>query len=163
MILKLKNKDTLVFDQFEIKCAIGKKGLNNNKIEGDKTTPKGVFSFGKIYWRKDRVKKPPTKLKNKIITKNMFWCDNPKSKFYNKQVIATKGVKSEKLFRKDIKYNYFIVINYNTKKIKKNKGSAIFLHLTNDYKKTDGCVAVSQKDFLIICKLISRDSKIVIS
>ena len=57
MILKLKNKDTLVFDQFEIKCAIGKKGLNNNKIEGEKTTPKGVFSFGKIYWRKEPIAK----------------------------------------------------------------------------------------------------------
>ena len=56
----------------------------------------------------------------------MFWCDNPKSKFYNKQVIATKGVKSEKLFRKDIKYNYFIVINYNTKKIKKIKEVQFF-------------------------------------
>ena len=72
MILKLKNKDTLVFDQFEIKCAIGKKGLNNNKIEGDKTTPKGVFSFGKIYWRKDRVKNLLQNLKIKLLRKICF-------------------------------------------------------------------------------------------
>ena len=68
----------------------------------------------------------------------------------------------EKLFRSDYKYNYFIVINYNTKNIIKNGGSAIFLHLTRSYKRTEGCIAVSKKDFLIIAKLLKKNSKIKI-
>ena len=31
--------------------------------------------------------------------------------------------------------------------IKKGKGSAIFIHLTKNYKSTAGCVALSKKDF----------------
>ena len=39
MIIKLKNKDTLKFVDFSIRCSIGKRGLNKKKIEGDKSTP----------------------------------------------------------------------------------------------------------------------------
>ena len=53
------------------------------KIEGDKSTPKGIFSIGAVYYRKDRVDKPYTNLKTKIIKKNMAWCNEPKNKFYN--------------------------------------------------------------------------------
>ena len=92
----------------------------------------------------------------------MIWCDDPNNNYYNKET-KIKNVKGEKLFRKDYRYNYLLVIQYNTEKIIKNKGSAIFLHLTKDYKKTQGCIAVSEKDFLIIAKLISRNSKIKIN
>ena len=39
----LKNKHTLLYDEFEFKCCIGRMGLTKNKIEGDKKTPKGIF------------------------------------------------------------------------------------------------------------------------
>ena len=45
------------------------KGVNPKKTEGDKSTPKGKFSLGKIYYRADRVLKPDTKIPIKIITK----------------------------------------------------------------------------------------------
>ncbi len=162
MILRVKNKETLIIDSFIFKCSIGRKGINKRKREGDGSSPQGTFSFGEIYWRSDRVKKPETKLNCKSIKKEMGWCNDPKSKFYNKQISTNYSFKSEKLYRKDYKYNYLIVINYNTKKIIKNKGSAIFLHLTKDYKSTSGCIAVSEKDFLIIAKLLHKNSKIVI-
>ena len=41
MILRLKNKHTLIYDEFIFKCCIGKKGLASLKIEGDNKTPKG--------------------------------------------------------------------------------------------------------------------------
>ena len=44
MQLILKNKDTLLFDEFKFKCAIGKKGITSNKVEGDKKTPRGTYS-----------------------------------------------------------------------------------------------------------------------
>ena len=62
MIIILKNKDTLQVDDFTFKCSIGKKGLTSKKIEGDEKTPKGIFKLDKLYFRKDRHKKPDTKL-----------------------------------------------------------------------------------------------------
>ena len=50
----------------------------------------------------------------------------------------------------------------NKKKPKKSKGSAIFLHLTSNYKKTQGCVAIKEKDMLILLKLINKKTKIKI-
>ena len=159
MLIKLKNKDTLIFDEFKFKCAIGKNGLKKNKIEGDKSTPKGIFSLGKLYYRSDRVPKPETNLTTKNITKNIGWCDIPNNKYYNQEVTSLRNVNKENFFRKDSKYNYLIVINYNKNKIK-NKGSAIFIHLTQDYKPTNGCIAMNENDFLILVKLINKKTHI---
>ena len=159
MLIKLKNKDTLIFDEFKFKCAIGKNGLKKNKIEGDKSTPKGIFSLGKLYYRSDRVPKPETNLTTKKITKNLGWCDISNNKYYNQEVSSLKNVNEEKFFRKDNKYDYLIIINYNKNKIK-NKGSAIFIHLTRDYKATNGCIAVNENDFLILAKLINKKTHI---
>ena len=163
MIIKLKNKDTLIIDDFKLKCCIGKGGIKKNKIEGDGTTPKGKFSLGNLYWRSDKVEKPITNLKCKKIKKNIGWCTDSKSEFYNREFKIKKYFKHEKLLRNDYKYNYLIVINYNRKNIIKNKGSAIFIHLTKNYKPTAGCIALNKKDFLIFSKLVNKKSKILIS
>jgi len=148
---------------FTFKCSIGTNGIKTKKKEGDKCTPRGIFSLGKLYYRPDRVEKPKTKISTISIKKDMAWCDDTASHFYNTQIKVNKKIKHEKLFRKDNSYDYLIVINYNTKSIKKKEGSAIFLHLTKTYKKTAGCIAVKQKDLLIILKLISKKSKIKIN
>ena len=162
MIIKLKNKDKLIVSSFVFKCSIGKNGLKKNKIEGDKSTPIGTFQLGDLYWRPDRVKKPETSLKCIPITKNMKWCNDENSKFYNKEFTKNIDIRHEKLFRRDYKYNYFILIRYNYKKVVKGKGSAIFIHLTKNYKKTDGCVALKEKDFLILAKITNKKDKIKI-
>ena len=93
MIITLKNKDTLIVDNFRLKCCIGKSGLKKNKIEGDGSTPVGKFSFGKLYWRKDRVKKPETQLSCKPISKKMGWCTDVKNRFYNREDEITNKFK----------------------------------------------------------------------
>ena len=155
-------KDTLLYDEFKFKCSIGKNGRTTKKIEGDNKTPKGLYALGPLYYRKDRILKPSTKLKKIEIKKNFGWCDDIKSKFYNKPIKINKKIRHEKLYRNDKKYDLFIPIKYNSKKPKKNKGSAIFLHLTNNYKKTQGCVAIKEKDMLILLKLINKKTKIKI-
>ena len=92
----------------------------------------------------------------------MGWCDDPLEKSYNKEILIKKKIKFEKLYRRDNIYDYLVVINYNTKKIIPNKGSAIFLHLTKNYKPTLGCIAISKKDFIILLKIINKKSKIKI-
>ena len=161
MLIKLKNKETLVIDDFKFKCSIAKNGVKKNKFEGDKSTPKGLFSLGKIYYRSDRVLKPITKLKIAPIKKNMVWCNDSESKYYNREVRVSKKYKYEKLFRTDNKYNYILVINYNLKAVP-HKGSAIFIHLTKNYKSTLGCIEKKEKDFLILIRLINNNTKIKI-
>ena len=161
MTIILKNKETLKFDEFSFKCTIGKNGLSKKKIEGDKRTPIGLFSLGDLYYRKDRNPKPKTKLRCLPIKKKMGWCDDIRSKrFYNKLIKINKSIKHEKLYRGDYKYDFIIPINYNTKKTRLGKGSAIFLHLTKNFKPTLGCVALKKKDFLILLKLINKKTKI---
>ena len=164
MTIIIKNKETLLFNDFQFKCSIGKNGFSKNKKEGDYTTPKGIFRLGNVYYRADRVQKPLTKLKVIKIKKEMGWCDDPKSKFYNKLIKIKKRSKFnyEKLYRRDYKYDLLILIKYNYEKITKYKGSAIFLHLTKNYSSTKGCVALQKKDFLILLKVINEKTKIKI-
>ena len=164
MTIIIKNKVTLLFDDFIFRCSIGKKGLTKNKIEGDKKTPVGIFSLGNLFYRKDRNVKPLTKLKCIPIEKDMGWCDDVKSKkYYNKLTKSSKNIRHEKLFRRDYKYDFLIPINYNTKKTVIGKGSAIFIHLTKKFKPTSGCIAINKKDFLILLKLINKNTKIKIN
>mgnify|MGYP001350633305 FL=1 len=162
MLIRLKNKDTLIVDNFTFKCCIGKNGIKSKKIEGDYSTPRGLFSLDKIYYRPDRVKKPITKLPLKKISKNLGWCNDVRSKLYNSEITTQLNLKHEKLFRKSNNYDYFLVINYNIKKIP-FKGSAIFIHLTKNYKPTEGCIALDKKDFLILVKIINKKTKIKIN
>ena len=160
MTIILKNK-TLIFDDFIFNCSIGKKGLIKKKVEGDKKTPIGIFSLGNLYFRKDRNTKPQTKLKCIPIKKNMGWCNDVKSKkYYNKLIKVNKKIRHEKLFRKDYRYDFVIPINYNTKNIKIGKGSAIFIHLSKRLLPTAGCIALRKKDFLILVKIINKNTKI---
>ena len=92
----------------------------------------------------------------------MGWCNDPRNIKYNKEVNLKKIKNSEKLFRKDYKYNILIVVNYNSKPVIKNKGSAIFLHLTKNYKPTAGCIAIKQNDFFKLAKIINNKTRIKI-
>ena len=132
------------------------------KKEGDLKTPKGTYSIGPLFYRKDKIHKVKTQLKKIPIKKNMYWCNDVKSKYYNKLITSKKYGSHEKMFRNDHKYDLVVVINYNTKKIIKKKGSAIFLHLTKNYKKTEGCVAIKRIDMMILLKIINHKTKIKI-
>ena len=83
MIIHVKNKNTLIIDDFKFNCCVGKNGLNFDKKEGDCSTPKGLFNLKKLYFRKDRVRLVKCKIKKRSITKNMAWCDNSNHKKYN--------------------------------------------------------------------------------
>ncbi len=163
MTILVKNKHTLQIDEFTFRCCIGKKGLTANKKEGDKKTPIGTFKIENLYFRKDRIKKPSTSLKCIEIKKNMGWCDDihfPKK--YNKLIKIEKKISHEKLLRKDNKYDLLIPIKYNFNKPIIGLGSCIFIHLTRDFKPTAGCIALKEKDFYILLKLVKRNSKIKI-
>ena len=93
----------------------------------------------------------------------MGWCDDPSSKKYNQLVYLPFDYNHEKLFIKKNIYDIVLVLNYNMSPIKKNKGSAIFIHVANkDYKKTRGCVAVKKISLLKIIKNLKTITKVKI-
>jgi len=161
MIIHVKNKNTFIISDFKFKCCIGKNGLNSNKKEGDYSTPRGLFDLKKLYFRKDRVGNPKCKIKKKIIKNDMAWCDDPNDKKYNEEIKGCNKNLKENLYRTDHKYDYVISISHNDHKIP-NKGSAIFIHLTDKYEPTAGCIALKKRDFEILLKLIDKKTKIKI-
>tara|TARA_B100001059_G_C17677939_1_gene498078 strand:+ start:57 stop:551 length:495 start_codon:yes stop_codon:yes gene_type:complete len=163
MAIIVKNKHTLVIDEFKFRCCIGKNGSTRRKNEGDKKTPRGTFEIEHLYFRKDRKKKPLTQLKCIEIKKDMGWCNDSRfPKKYNQLFKLEETIRHEKLKRRDYKYDFLIPIKYNFKQPITDRGSCIFIHLTKNYKPTAGCVALKEKDFLIMLKLIKKNSKIKI-
>jgi L,D-peptidoglycan transpeptidase YkuD (ErfK/YbiS/YcfS/YnhG family) len=159
----LINEKYLTFRNYKAKCAIGKRGIGLKRKEGDLITPKGKYKIKYILFRKDRIKKIQSKLKKITITKNMGWCDDPKSKKYNKLIKLPSNYNYEKLYRKENIYDLVLVLDFNMRPTIKKKGSAIFIHIAKrNYKKTEGCVAINKTQLLKIIKKLKKNTKVLI-
>ena len=160
----VKKSGYLKYKELKFRCALGKAGIKKKTIEGDNITPKGIFKIVKIYYRPDKIKKIKTSIKKIKIRKNMGWCDDPNSRFYNKLINLPTKYSHEKLYRNDNLYDLIVVLSYNTNPIIKNKGSAIFLHITkNSYRKTKGCIALKKNHLIKIISKIKKNTKIKIN
>ena len=159
----VKKSGYLKYKNFKFRCALGKGGIKQKEREGDFITPKGKFKLIKIYYRSDRIKKINSTLKTIKIKKNMGWCDDVSSNYYNKQIKISKKIGHEKLYRKDDLYDIIVVLNYNLNPTIKGKGSAIFLHVTKkNYKKTQGCIALKKNELLSLISKIKKNTQIKI-
>ena len=146
----------------KLNAFIGVNGVTSLKIEGDGKTPLGKFYFGNILGMHN---------KNEInidnyteINKNLYWVDDINSKFYNNLVDISKVKKdwnrAEHLIDYPKEYEYLIEIKANPNNIL-NKGSAIFLHCSNN-KPTSGCVSIDSNYLLEILKNINNETIIEI-
>ncbi|MDA7715601.1 L,D-transpeptidase family protein [Pelagibacteraceae bacterium] len=159
----LINKKYLTYDNYKVKCAVGKRGIGSKKKEGDFITPKGQYKIKYLLYRKDRVGTIQTKLKKFIIKRYMGWCDDPNSKKYNKLVYLPFNCNYENIYRRENIYDIILVLDYNMRPIKKGKGSAIFIHIAKkNYKKTKGCVAIKKTDLLKIIQKLKINTKVKI-
>ena len=162
MIIINKSK-LLKFNNVKFRCALGKSGIGDKEIEGDNVTPRGIYRIVKIYYRKDRIKKISSKFKLVEITKIMGWCNDIKSKKYNQLIKLPTKYSHEKLYRKDNVYDLILVLNYNMKPTIKNKGSAIFIHVTREnYQSTQGCIALKKNNLIKLISKINKNIKIKI-
>ena len=159
----VKKSGYLKYKNFKFRCALGKAGIKEKKFEGDNITPRGTYRIIKVFYRSDRIKNLTTRITKIKIKENMGWCDDFKSKDYNKLIKIPFKYSYEKLFRTDHIYDVVILINYNYKPIIRNKGSAIFLHIAKkNYQKTAGCIALKKKHLLKILSNIKKNEKIKI-
>ena len=119
IILKQSNKNFLTYGDYKVKCAIGKRGIGKKQKEGDQITPRGTFRIESILYRKDKINYLRSVIKKTQIKKNMGWCDDPKSKDYNKLIKYPFNYKSEKLYRSNNIYDIILVLDFNMHPIKK--------------------------------------------
>ena len=158
------SKKYLTYQNNKVKCAIGKRGIGKKQKEGDQITPRGTFKIKNILYRKDKINYIRSVIKKTPIKKNMGWCDDPKSKDYNKLIKYPFNYKSEKLYRPKNIYDIILVLDFNMRPIKKNKGSAIFIHISNNkYSPTQGCIAIKKKELLKLIDFIDKKTKIIIN
>ena len=158
IILKKKN---IYFNNYKIKCAIGKRGITSKKKEGDKCTPRGKFRLKYVFYRKDRVKKLISKVKKIPIKKNFAWCDDTNSKKYNKFVKLPFKYSAEKLYLKNNTYDIVLVIDYNFNPVIRGRGSAIFIHVAKQsFSPTLGCIAMTKNNLKLLVSSINKSSTI---
>ena len=158
------SKKYLTYQNNKVKCAIGKRGIGKKQKEGDQITPRGTFRIKNILYRKDKINYLRSVIKKTPIKKNMGWCDDPKSKDYNKLIKYPFNYKSEKLYRSNNIYDIILVLDFNMHPIMKNKGSAIFIHISNSkYSSTQGCIAIKKKELLKLIDFIDKKTKIIIN
>lgn len=159
----VKESGHLTFKNLKFRCALGKAGIGKKIREGDSITPRGIFKLVKVFYRADKIKNLKTPLKKIRIKKNMGWCDDSKSKFYNKLIRLPINFGCEKLYRSDRLYDLVVVLNYNLNPIIKNKGSAIFIHVAKKtFKKTEGCIALNKENLINLLSVIRKNTKIKI-
>lgn len=156
-------ENTLTFQGKTYRCAHGKNGFALDKKEGDGCTPIGTFSLRECWYRADRMSAPKTQLPLKVIHENDGWCDDPKSAEYNKYIPLPFTASCENLWRDDNVYDLIIPLGYNDDPIVAGKGSAIFMHLAHDdYRGTEGCIALAKADLLEILDACSAATSMII-
>ena len=144
-----------------LSCAarVGSRGITGSKREGDKKTPRGVYSFGQAF---GIAGNPGISRSYLQVNNNHYWVDDSNSSYYNKLVDASQtGIQwssAEHLVDYQEAYRYAIAINYNTA-CTPGAGSGIFLHCSTG-RATNGCISVSQGDMIRILKMLQGDALI---
>jgi L,D-peptidoglycan transpeptidase YkuD (ErfK/YbiS/YcfS/YnhG family) len=146
-----------------IAATVGKKGFApyNEKREGDKKAPTGVFFLGPVYHYP--AAKVTTKMENWVASNNDYWIDDTLSPQYNRWVTSnitpkSDGVSCEVMKRTDIKYKYGIAVQYNMDQVK-YKGSVITIHVKDAGKATAGCVAIPEAELVDIISWLDPAKK----
>ena len=135
-------------------CILGAGGITAFKREGDRSTPAGTMAGGEIYYRADRLPRPRIGRKLLAIGEDTGWCDDPPSSRYNCPVRLPFGPSHERLKRKDRLYDICVVLDWNRQPRRRNRGSAIFFHMTHpESRPTLGCIAVDPQ---IMRRLLPR-------
>jgi L,D-peptidoglycan transpeptidase YkuD (ErfK/YbiS/YcfS/YnhG family) len=168
IIVSYNSKYFLRVGRFVFQCQIGSGGFKqfSRKVEGDNSTPLGLWKISSIYFRPDRIIRPKTFKKNILkinkINRNSAWCNDIKSKHYNNHIeinqFSKRNISYERLWREDCAYDIFLEISHNRKPTIMNKGSAIFIHCSfNDYRCTSGCVALKKRDLTFLIKKMKHE------
>ena len=147
------------------RCAIGKGGVVQARLkrEGDGASPQGRWRMKRVFYRPDRMARPETDLPVVPLSERDGWCDDADHPLYNRPVTLPFAPSHEKLWRDDHVYDLIVELGHNDDPVEPGFGSAIFFHLVHeDYRPTEGCVALAQADMLDVLKQVSAESELEI-
>ena len=137
----------LVLGGLVFRAALGRGGVTGDKREGDGATPAGALPLRRALYRADRVRRPDCAVPIEPIAPNDGWCDDPAQPDYNRMVRLPHDGSAEELWRQDGLYDLVGVLGWNDAPVRRDRGSAIFLHVARpDYAPTEGCVALALGD-----------------
>jgi L,D-peptidoglycan transpeptidase YkuD (ErfK/YbiS/YcfS/YnhG family) len=146
-----------------IAVALGAAGIRADKREGDRATPRGSFRLVRLWWRKDRARRPPTRLPARPIRRADAWCENPADRRYNRPIRLGADAPGDRLWREDHLYDLLVELDHNTRPRVAGRGSAVFLHLARQkFRPTAGCVALAGADFRRLLARLGPKTRIVI-
>lgn len=146
-----------------LRCAIGCAAIKQDKREGDHATPAGAFRLLGGFFRQDKISRQAWVSPMHPVSPSDGWCDDPDTPLYNRRVALPCRSSHEKLWRRDRLYDLVIVLDYNIRPRRKNRGSAIFLHCARpDFAPTEGCVALRLDDLRRLLPRLSRKAVLTI-
>lgn len=158
-----KAEDGIWKEEFSVPGYCGYNGMADEKREGDRRTPTGIYSFDKAFGIKAD---PGSILPYKELDQYDYWVDDSSSKYYNQMVSSrTTPVtwkSAEHLIKVNPCYNYSLALNYNADCIP-GKGSAIFLHGLHPVKTwTEGCIAIPEENMKDLVRQADGNTRIVV-
>ena len=156
---------TLAFEDLLFPCVIGRGGAvpEAAKREGDGATPLGRYPVRALLLRPDRLALPRTALPWRWLRPGDGWSDDPRDPEYNRPVIHPHRFSAERLWREDHAYDAILVLGHNDAPPVPGRGSAIFLHAAQpDRRPTEGCVALSLEDLLLLIARLPAAAEIAI-
>ncbi|GEQ97530.1 hypothetical protein JCM17844_11670 [Iodidimonas gelatinilytica] len=156
-------RGVLRYRGMDFPCALGSAGIvaASKAQEGDRATPAGRYRLESGFYRADRMARPRCALDLHPTNEAMGWCDAPHSPQYNQLVTRPFPESHERLMRDDSRYDLLLVIGFNRLPVVLGRGSAIFLHMTDDQlSHTMGCVALRPDDLLALAARLTAASVI---
>lgn len=149
---------------FSVPAVSGMNGISPDKVEGDKKTPEGLYSFTMAFGMEDD---PGSILPYHKVAAGDYFVDDGNSRYYNRLVneneVARDWSTGENLIRQAPHYNYALVLNYNDSYIP-GKGSAIFLHCPKvaNNTGTSGCISVPEEYAKELVRRVDANTKILV-
>ncbi|HZV21192.1 MAG TPA: L,D-transpeptidase family protein [Hyphomicrobiales bacterium] len=137
--------------------SIGKGGVRANKREGDGATPMGRWKLTQLFYRPDRLRRPPALMPVAPLSANSGWCDDPSDRNYNRKVVLPYPGSAERLWREDGLYDVVGVLSHNRLPRVKGRGSAIFMHVAQpNLAPTAGCIALRREHLTRLLLALGR-------
>jgi L,D-peptidoglycan transpeptidase YkuD (ErfK/YbiS/YcfS/YnhG family) len=156
-----RSRGHLRIGDLALPVALGRTGIQTNKREGDGSTPRGRFRLLRLWWRPDRLPRPPTRLPIRRIGESDAWCEDPNDRRYNRAIKLSPSSVGDRLKRDDHLYNLVIEIDHNTRPRVKNRGSAVFIHVARPgFAPTAGCVALEARSLRRLLPRLSNKTLI---
>ena len=148
---------------WHLPVALGRGGIKANKREGDGATPRGCFRPVRLWWRADRAPRPRTRLPVRRIGPEDAWCEDPRSRRYNRPVRVAADAAGDRLRRADHLYDLVIELDHNTRPRIAGRGSAVFIHVARlGLAPTAGCVALAAASLRRLLARVGPKTRIVI-